>query len=172
MTDPAFVAPPLAQAPQQVPQPQPLPPLIPAQPSTPWQPPPAAAPTPMPASSVIQQVRARVADEDLWGRFVEIWNNQVQAAALRGKEQGIDENSWTVLFRGMTKSMTTYAAVILLAWPTYEAQLTPLLQRLFGVERYSSVVIPIVGLIFLILRIKTTQSLESKGANPHAKITS
>lgn len=82
--------------------------------------------------------------------------------AEAGRRLGAQENGWSALFHGLVKSWTAWLAAIVAAWPVIEPQIGEHLVRILPtamVDHWMT----ILGLVILLLRIKTTQSLEEKG---------
>lgn len=82
--------------------------------------------------------------------------------AEAGRRLGAAENSWVALFNGLRKSWTAWLATAVATWPLIESQVSEHLVKLLPqpvVDNWMT----ILGLAFLLLRMKTTESLEEKG---------
>lgn len=68
-----------------------------------------------------------------------------------------------VWLRGLAKSWTAWTGVLLVALPELMTAAEPLLTETMGPEGWKRVV-QVVGIVVVVLRLKTTQSLAAKGA--------
>jgi hypothetical protein len=77
--------------------------------------------------------------------------------------RGVRDNGWPAFFKGMTRSATAWFGwFLLVAYPLIEPQLTPIMIEAFG-DAWMRKAVPIIGIAVLVLRAKTTTSLEAKG---------
>lgn len=63
---------------------------------------------------------------------------------------------------GLLKSWTAWAGALLVAFPMWWPEVEPFVRDLIGVENYAKLV-PVIGIVMVLLRVKTTQSISEKG---------
>jgi hypothetical protein len=76
---------------------------------------------------------------------------------------------WDPLIVGLLKSWTVWFGGILVALPQIIPLISPTLQQALSANAYKNVT-TVVGIIVILLRFKTTQSLQAKG-NPPGQAT-
>jgi len=106
--------------------------------------------------------------EDKFRELESLFAAKIKAAYARGK----DANGWAAFFRGVAKSATQRVALLAVSWPMIEPMITRLVaDHADALSGYlppasASMWISIMGVIMFVLRIKTTTSLEDRGAAP------
>jgi hypothetical protein len=111
-----------------------------------------------------EELKAKLGEELYEGLIAHI--RRLEAAAWQrglrlGRGEGWEEPAaW---LKGALKSWTNWFGALLIAAPELLAQIAPHLQELLTPQRYARF-IQIAGIVVILLRIKTSQSLKEKGS--------
>ena len=84
--------------------------------------------------------------------------------ALMAKIQPKASTDWQAFAKGAMKSWTNWLGALLIAWPVIGPEVEPAMQNVLG-SAVTNKLISVVGLLVILLRVKTTESLTSKGAS-------
>ena len=95
-------------------------------------------------------------DDEINAKFAAV-NLELQSLKSAPSAAG----DWKRWVKGSFKSLTNAFGAFLIAWPALQPQLEPLLTDIFG-EYITSHGIQLVGVLVILLRIKTTESLKDK----------